>query len=39
MHKVAALIKRKPGLTRAEFMDYYERSHAPLARKSFPQLV
>src|SRR6185437_16049862 len=38
-HKVAALIKRKPGLTRAEFMDYYERSHAPLARRSFPQIV
>jgi uncharacterized protein (TIGR02118 family) len=39
MYKVAALIKRKPGLSRAEFMEYYERSHAPLARKCFPQIV
>jgi len=39
MYKVAALIKRKPGLSRAEFIDYYERSHAPLARKCFPQIV
>jgi uncharacterized protein (TIGR02118 family) len=39
MYKVVALIKRKPGLSRAEFMDYYERSHAPLARKCFPQIV
>jgi uncharacterized protein (TIGR02118 family) len=39
MYKVVALIKRKPGLSRAEFIDYYERSHAPLARKCFPQIV
>jgi hypothetical protein len=39
MFKVVALIKKKPGLTRAEFIDYYEANHAPLARKCFPQIV
>lgn len=39
MHKVIALIKRKPGMSRADFMAYYEASHAPLARKCFPQIV
>jgi hypothetical protein len=39
MHKVIALIKRKPGLSRGEFIDYYENNHAPLARKCFPQIV
>jgi hypothetical protein len=39
MFKVVALIKKKPELTRAAFIDYYERSHAPLARRCFPQIV
>jgi uncharacterized protein (TIGR02118 family) len=39
MYKVVALIKRKPGMSRADFIDYYENSHAPLARKCFPQIV
>jgi uncharacterized protein (TIGR02118 family) len=39
MYKVIALIKRKPGLSRAEFIDHYEAGHAPLARKCFPQIV
>jgi hypothetical protein len=39
MYKVVALIKRKPDLSRAEFIDYYERSHAPLALRCFPQIV
>jgi hypothetical protein len=39
MYKVVALIKRKPDLSRAEFIDYYETNHAPLARKCFPQIV
>jgi uncharacterized protein (TIGR02118 family) len=39
MYKVVALIKRKPGMSRADFMSYYEANHAPLARKCFPQIV
>ncbi|MDH4565172.1 EthD family reductase [Pseudomonas sp. BN414] len=33
MPKIIMLIKRKPGLTQAEFKEYYERVHAPLARR------
>ncbi|WP_342244627.1 EthD domain-containing protein [Pseudomonas sp. OTU5201] len=32
MPKIVMLIKRKPGLSHAEFQEYYERVHAPLAR-------
>jgi hypothetical protein len=39
MYKVLALIKRKPGMSRSDFMAYYEANHAPLARKSFPQIA
>ena len=39
MFKVIALIKSKPGLSRADFVHHYETSHAPLARKCFPQIV
>jgi hypothetical protein len=39
MFKVIALIKAKPGLSRAEFVKHYETGHAPLARKCFPQIV
>lgn len=33
--KVIALLVRKPGLTRAEFRQYYETRHVPLIRASF----
>ena len=33
MPKIVMLITRKPGLTHAEFRDYYEQVHAPIARK------
>jgi uncharacterized protein (TIGR02118 family) len=36
--KVIALLKSKPGLTRAEFIDYYETRHAPLIRSIAPQI-
>ena len=39
MHKVIALIARKPGLNRAEFISYYESNHAPLAKRTFPQFL
>ena len=39
MFKAIALIKKKPGLSKAEFIAYYEANHAPLARKCFPQIV
>jgi len=39
MFKNIALIARKPGLTRAEFIAYYEANHAPLAKRLFPQFT
>jgi len=38
MVKVIALIKKKPGLSREEFVRHYEEVHAPLAVKYFPTL-
>jgi uncharacterized protein (TIGR02118 family) len=39
MFKVIALIAHKPGLSRAEFVAYYESNHAPLAARIFPQFI
>ena len=36
MIKSMTLIKRKPGLSREEFVRHYEEVHAPLALKHFP---
>ena len=36
MVKVITLIKRKPGLSREEFIKHYEEVHAPLGLKHFP---
>ncbi len=36
MIKSITLIKRKPGLSREEFIKHYEEVHAPLALKHFP---
>jgi len=36
MIKSMTLIKRKPGLSREEFITHYEEVHAPLALKHFP---
>ena len=36
MIKSVTLIKRKPGLSREEFIQYYEEVHAPVAVKYFP---
>jgi uncharacterized protein (TIGR02118 family) len=33
MTKVVLLMKRKAGLSLEEFKDYYERDHAPLAKR------
>ena len=33
MLKQVTLLKRKPGLSRAEFIDYYERHHSKLAER------
>jgi uncharacterized protein (TIGR02118 family) len=38
MFKTIALLKRKPGLSRAEFIDYYENHHVPLIRELQPQI-
>lgn len=36
MIKTIALITRKPGMSREDFVKYYEERHAPLALKHFP---
>ena len=38
MIKTIAFLRRKPGLTRAQFIDYYERRHAPLILSIAPQI-
>lgn len=37
--KTIALLKAKPGLSRAAFIDYYETRHAPLVRALMPGIV
>jgi uncharacterized protein (TIGR02118 family) len=36
MIKVILLIRRKPNITREEFVNHYEEVHAPLVLKHFP---
>lgn len=36
MFKCIALLKKKPGLSRAEFIEYYENRHSVMARKLLP---
>ncbi|MEQ8661552.1 MAG: EthD domain-containing protein [Gammaproteobacteria bacterium] len=38
MFKVMILIKRKPGMSMEEFIDYYETRHAPLGASKVPNL-
>ncbi len=38
MYKSIALLKRKPGLSREAFIDYYENRHVPLIRSLLPQI-
>ena len=37
MLKMITLIPRKPGMSREEFIAYYEDHHAPLTQSLFPQ--
>lgn len=39
MFKFMNFLVRKPGMTTAEFRDYYEKSHVPLALRTFPQII
>lgn len=39
MLKTIALLKRKEGLSRAEFIAYYETRHAPLIRSLLPEIL
>jgi uncharacterized protein (TIGR02118 family) len=36
MYKVLILMRKKAGLSRAEFIDYYENKHVPLMRELAP---
>jgi hypothetical protein len=38
MIKMITLIRRKPGISHREFIDYYENYHVPLSRSLFPQV-
>ena len=38
MLKMVTLMPRKPGMSRAEFIDYYENHHVPLSFALFPQI-
>lgn len=38
MIKAIALLTRRADLTREEFIDYYEGTHAPLMRRPLPQI-
>jgi len=37
--KLVALMRKAPGLTRAQFRDHYENKHAPLIRELMPAVV
>jgi len=37
--KIIALLKRKPGLSMEEFIDYYENRHVPLVLKLVPFIM
>ena len=39
MLKLTFLMKRKPGMSFADFRDYYESRHAPMAAELCPNLV
>ena len=39
MIKMICLVKRKSGLSREEFVEYYERNHIPLAASHMPLAV
>ncbi len=39
MFKCIALLKRKPGLSREAFIDYYETRHAVLIRNLLPDIL
>jgi ketosteroid isomerase-like protein len=39
MFKCIALLKRKDGLSREAFIDYYETRHAPLIRRLLPGII
>lgn len=38
MIKTVLLLRRKPGMTMEEFIDYYENNHAPLCMELYPGL-
>ena len=39
MIKMVTLMAKRPGMSREEFIDYYENTHVPLSMELFPQIV
>ncbi|MFA7440189.1 MAG: EthD domain-containing protein [Sphingomonadaceae bacterium] len=39
MFKLLNFLVRKPGMSQADFRNYYETVHRPLAFKAFPQIL
>ena len=39
MFKCIALLKRRPGLSKEQFIDYYENHHSVLIRSLFPEIL
>jgi hypothetical protein len=39
MIKIIGLVPRKPGISREEFIEYYETKGAPMVLSCFPQIV
>jgi len=38
MPKLVVLITKRPEITRAQFREYYEKNHAPLAKRLLPMI-
>jgi hypothetical protein len=38
MIKMVTLMPRRPGMSRSEFIEYYEKHHVPLSFSLFPQI-
>jgi hypothetical protein len=39
MIKLVSLIAKKPGITREQFIDHYEKNHSPMSIRLMPQIA